>query len=107
MNPELFEFAKNVQTQKLSVNEVWSEIIDQYLVGKNETTMGDILRDCLKVEIKELQNRAYTINVGRILKKLGFEKKDRTLGSGKRYFYVREDFLAKQEKKRIYNEEEE
>ena len=107
LNPELFEFAKNVQTQKLSVNEVWSEIIDQYLVGKNETTMGDILRDCLKVEIKELQNRAYTINVGRILKKLGFEKKDRTLGSGKRYFYVREDFLAKQEKKRIYNEEEE
>lgn len=107
LNEELYEFAKKIQTAKLSVNEVWADIIEKYLIGKNETTMGEILKECLKVEIKELHNRAYSINVGRILKKLGFEKKDRSLGGGNRYFYVREELLAQQEKNRLIVEEEE
>lgn len=106
LNPELFELAKIIQTQKLNVNEVWYEIIEEYLTHKNTTTMKEILESCLKLEIKELHNRSYLINVGRVLKKLGFEKKDTTLKGKDRYIYVRESVLAEAEKKRLTIQEE-
>lgn len=106
LNPELFELAKRIQAQKLSVNEVWYGIIEEYLTFRNSITMREILESCLKLEIKELSNRSYLINVGRILKKLGFEKKDTTLKGKDRYLYVRESVLAESEKKRLIIQEE-
>ena len=105
LNPELFEFAKKVQTQKLSVNEVWYEIIERNLVGKNETIMAEVLKS-LNIDIKDLHNRAYLTNIGRILKKLGFEKRQRVNIYGEKFVYLRENVLGKIEKKRIFNEEE-
>jgi predicted P-loop ATPase len=106
LDPELYEYAKRVQSQKLSVNEVWLDIIDRFLTGKDETTMQEVLETCLKVDVRDLHNRAYAINAGRILKRLGFEKKDLSLKSGKRYVYVRENELAHREKQRLFIEEE-
>lgn len=106
LNQELFEYARKVQIQKLNVNEVWFEIVEKYLIGVNETTMYAVLKDCLKLELKDLSNRAYAVNVGRILKKLGFEKKDKSVKGADRYVYVREGVLAEEEKKRLVQEEE-
>lgn len=106
LNKELYEYAKRIQTQKLNVNEVWYDVIERFLIGKNKTNMQEVLQDCLHIDLREMTNRSYSINVGRILKKLGFEKKDLTLKEGPRYQYVREDFLAQQEKARLVVEEE-
>lgn len=107
LDQELFEFAKKIQQEKLSVNEVWCEMIDKFLIGRNEITMRSILEDCLRVDMKDLHNRAYAINIGRILKKLGFEKRDTTRNDGKRYVYYREEILAQMEKERLLVVEEE
>lgn len=106
LNEELYEMAKKVQTEKLNVNEVWLEIIEEYLTHKDSTSMKEILEKCLHLEVKELQNRSYVINVGRILKKLGFEKKDTSLKGSDRYIYIRESVVAHREKNRIMTEEE-
>lgn len=105
LNKELFEIAKKIQSEKLSVNEVWFTIIDRFLTGKNETTMQEVLCDCLKIDVKEVGNRTYSINAGRILKRLGFEKRD-CKGRSPRYWYMREDILARNELTRITGEEE-
>lgn len=107
LNKELFEQARRIQSDKLNVNEVWMEIIEKYLLGKDETTMKNVLIDCLKVEVKELQNRSYITNVGRVLKKLGFEKRQRVNQWKEKFVYVRESKLAKEENERLFNEEEE
>lgn len=106
LNKELFEIAKKVQSEKLSVNEVWFSIIERFLISKNEATMQDILENCLKIDIREMTNRSYTINVGRILKRLGFEKKDYN-ARNPRYWYVREEVLAQMELARLTVVEEE
>lgn len=107
LNPELFEFAKKVQSEKLSVNEVWYEIIEQHLIGRDDTTMKEILKECLKLELKEFNNHSYISNVGRILKKLGFVKRKRVNNYGEKFLYTRESVLAKEEEDRlIINEEE-
>lgn len=105
LNEELYGMAKRIQSQKLSVNEVWCEIIERYLIGRDEVTMAELLKECLKLEPKELHNRAYLINVGRILKKLEFVKKDRSPKFGERYVYVRESAIAEAEKKRLSEED--
>ena len=100
LNPELFAHAKRIQTQKLSVNEVWLEIIEKNLIGKTETTMEECLR-CLQIDIKETHNRSYLTNIGRILKRLGFEKVQKVNNYGKRFIYLREDELARTELNRL------
>lgn len=106
LNPELFEFAKKIQSEKLSVNEVWLEIIEQHLIGRDDTTMKEILKECLKLELKEFNNHSYISNVGRILKKLGFIKRKRVNSYGEKFLYVRESVLAKEEEQRLIIEEE-
>jgi len=106
LDQELFKLAKNVQLKKLSVNEVWYEVIEKYLYDKNEITMKEVLTDCLNLQMKELTNYLYTMNVGRILKKLGFEKKQRVNYAGEKFVYVREDEIAQGEKQRLVQEEE-
>ena len=106
LNKELYEIAKKMQSEKLSVNEVWLNVIDRFLTGKNETTMQEVLCDCLKIDIKEVNNRTYSINAGRILKRLGFEKKD-CKGRSPRYWYIREEVIVQNELNRINYQEEE
>lgn len=106
LNPELFELAKRIQTQKLSVNEVWYEIIERNLIGQNETVMSEVLK-YLNIDIRDLHNRSYLTNIGRILKKLGFEKKQRLNRYGEKFVYVRDHILGDMERKRIIQEEDE
>lgn len=106
LNPELFELAKRIQTQKLSVNEVWYEIIERNLIGQNETVMSEVLK-YLNIDIRDLHNRSYLTNIGRILKKLGFEKKQRINRYGEKFVYVRDHILGDMERKRIIQEEDE
>ena len=53
-----------------------------------------------------MQNRSYITNVGRVLKKLGFEKKQRVNQWREKFVYVREDKLGEIEEKRLFIEEE-
>jgi hypothetical protein len=64
--------------------------------------MKEIFIDCLKYQPKELGNRSQTSIVGRILKKLGYEKKERKATDGSIFKYVKEVVV-----KQNYNEEEE
>lgn len=105
LNEAEFLFAKKVQSLKLSVNEVWMEVVDKYLLGKDEITMREVLKDCLLLDLKDLNNVSFTMNVGRILKRLGFEKKQRRNYAGERFVYVREGSVADREKKRLSEED--
>lgn len=91
---ETNELAKKQQKMRLSGDEVLEEQIERYLLGKDETTMSDILLGCLKHDTKDSNLRAQQIVVGRILMRLGFEKKDTSRKSGDRYIYLREKILT-------------
>lgn len=106
LNKELFTLAKREQTMRLQVNEVWYDEINKYLLGKDEITMKEVLRDCLKLDIKEMNNYVVIMNAGRILKKIGFIKKQRKNYSGERFVYVRENEIAEKILEKIYDEDE-
>ena len=84
------EMSKSQQKLRLGTDEVMEESIYKFLLNKNETTMREILLDCFKYDEKDLTNRSQTVIIGRILKKLGFEKKERKAEDGSIFKYIRE-----------------
>lgn len=100
---EALEISKKQQKMRISTDEVLEEEIERYLVSKEETTMREIFLDCLKYQPKELANRSAMTIVGRILKKLNFEKKQRRARDGERFKYVRMMVVSQME----FNVEEE
>ena len=99
---EALEMSKGQQKMRLGTDEVLEDIIQTFLINRDETTMKEIFIDCLKYQPKELGNRSQTSIVGRILKKLGYEKKERKATDGSIFKYVKEVVV-----KQNYNEEEE
>lgn len=87
---ESLEIAKGFQKMRLGTDEAIEEVIDRYLVGKDETTMREIFVDCLQYNLKDLGNRSQVSIIGRVLKRLGFEKKERTADDGSKFKYIRE-----------------
>ena len=89
------EMSRNQQKMRLGTDEVMENAIERYLIGKNETTMLEILSECFKYDKKDLtNNRSQTIAIGRILKKLGFEKKERQASDGSIFKYIRETVVS-------------
>ena len=100
---DALRLAKNNQKMRLGTDEVLEETIERFLVGKNEITMKEIFLDCLGYSLKDIGNRSQVSIVGRILKRLGFEKKQRTSLNGERFKYIREVIINQSE----YMDEEE
>ena len=84
------EMSKNQQKMRLSTDEVLEESIERYLVGKETTTMSDIVLNCIGHKLTDSNTRAQQIVVGRILKRLGFEKRDTSREGKERYLYIRQ-----------------
>ena len=63
MNPELFDYAKKVQSQKISVNEVWADIIDKFLIDKDEITMQERLIKLIIIKILNLLLKLVTLMI--------------------------------------------
>lgn len=87
---EALEISKRQQKMRLGTDEVMEDAIYVFLLNKNEVTMREILMDCFKYTEKDLTNRPMSMTIGRILKKLGFEKKERRASDGSAFKYVRE-----------------
>jgi len=87
---ESLEMSRKQQKMRLSTDEVLEESIERYLVGKETTTMSDIIINCIGHKLTDSNTRAQQIVIGRILKRLGFEKKDRSREGSERYLYVRQ-----------------
>ena len=101
---EALEMSKGQQKMRLGTDEVLEDIIQTFLINRDETTMKEIFIDCLKYQPKELGNRSQTSIVGRILKKLGYEKKERKSTDGSIFKYVKEIVVNQNHQ---INEEEE
>lgn len=54
--------------------DVWEGIIDHYLLGRDEITVGEILIGCLKVEESKME-KAHQMRVASVLRVLGWERK--------------------------------
>lgn len=93
---EVLELAKNNQKMRLGTDEVMEDAITKYLIGKNEITMLEILTECFKYDKKDLTNRPQSMVIGRILKKLGFEKKERKSGDGSTFKYIHESIISQE-----------
>jgi len=99
---EALEMSKGQQKMRLGTDEVLEDVIQTFLINRDETTMKEIFIDCLKYQPKELGSRSQTSIVGRILKKLGYEKKERKANDGSIFKYVKESVVSQN-----YNQEEE
>lgn len=87
---EALNMSRKQQKMRLGTDEVMEDAIHSFLLNKDETTMKEILLDCFKYAEKDLTNRSQTTIIGRILKKLGFEKKERKADDGSIFKYIRE-----------------
>lgn len=88
------DISKKKQKMRLGTDEVMEDAISRYLIGKDETTMLEILSECFKYDKKDLTNRSQSMIIGRILKKLGFEKKERQAADGSIFKYIRESIVS-------------
>jgi len=69
--------------KRFEVEDSWQEIIEFYLDAFTETTISDILTNCLKLEVGR-HDRSCQMRVSEILKRLGWERsgeKKRVAGS--------------------------
>lgn len=91
---EALSISRSKQKMRLGTDEVMEEAIYKFLLDKDETTMREILMECFHYQQKDLTNRSQTIIIGRILKKLGFEKKERKAEDGSIFKYMREKVVG-------------
>lgn len=87
---EALEISIKQQKMRLGTDEVIEDSIQQFLLGRNEVTMREILVECFGYDKKDLTNRPMSMVIGRVLKKLNFEKKERRASDGSIFKYVRE-----------------
>ncbi len=99
---EALNISRKQQKMRLGTDEVMEDAIYKYLLSKNETTMREILIDCFKYTEKDLTGKSQTAIVGRILKKLGFERKERKASDGSSFKYVREVIVPVLDEEELY-----
>jgi predicted P-loop ATPase len=65
----------------------WEQIVEEYVITKNLTTIKDILIDCLKIDAGKIDaSRSMAMRVGSILQRLGW-KRLRSMRGGKREYH--------------------
>lgn len=62
------------------------EVIEQYLENKEETSIPEILKDCLRMSLTDRYRKTWENKVARILKALNWTKRS----NGKRRYWIRE-----------------
>jgi len=87
---DALEISRKNQKQRLGVDEVMEEMVWRFLLDKNETTMMELLKGCFGYTDKDIAGRSQTTVIGRILTKLGFEKKERKANDGSKFKYIRQ-----------------
>ncbi len=103
LEKEVYEMAKKFQKMRLGGDEVLETEIERYLVGKDETTLNDVLINGLKHKLTDTNLSSQQMIVGRILVRLGFEKKRRNAQDGSKHKYIRETIVTQDQ---IIEEEE-
>lgn len=68
--------------QRHEIEDSWEEAIDAFLEFQSETTVGDILSNCLKIELGR-HERVLQMRVAECLKRLGWLKCEKKKASGK------------------------
>lgn len=99
----IYELAKKQQMQRLTVDDIWLDEIDRHLINRNEVTSKELLLDCLKFNSKDIKI-GHTMMVGKILKKLGFDRERRNMPDGSKYRFLRTEKIAELEKERLGEE---
>ena len=72
----------DIANQRFAAVDSWQEVIEPYLRGCSEITVGQILTHCLKIEVAK-HDRASQMRVADILKRLGWGKGKRKKVAGK------------------------
>ena len=103
LEKEVYEMAKKFQKMRLGGDEILESEISQFLIGKNETTLKEVLFQCLHHKSTDTNLSSQQMIVGRILIKLGFEKKRRESSDGSKHKYIRETIITQN---KIMEEEE-
>jgi len=84
---ELFE----PEQAEREIVDPWQSFITRYLRQRSspKVTMGEILTDCLKIEVSKIDRaKQQSTSVGTIMKRLGWHKKRET-GGDREYYYER------------------
>lgn len=89
LDGKALEISKSQQKMRLNTDEVLEHAIQKYLLFKDTTTMSDILLNCLGHKLTDSNTRSQQIIVGRILKRLGFEKQEKMASDGSTFTYTR------------------
>lgn len=74
------------------VGDAWEEMIGDWVVGRGEFTMESVLKDCLKLEPRDMSRAAQT-RVGVSLVRLGFKKIRKRINGIRAYLYTNERAL--------------
>lgn len=78
-----------LEQQLRYVGDAFEQKVGEFLVGKNETTMLEVLAECLKLDPSKW-TRAEQSRVGEVLQALGWEKKRHATGKRDYYYAKRE-----------------
>lgn len=68
-------------------SDVWEEPIQEYLIGKTETTMHDIGINCLKIELNRFDSGIQR-RIGKILRSQGWENVQKRIGGSRSPLHV-------------------
>lgn len=83
--PELLAASKEEQAGRYSA-DAWQILIDDWLIGHGETTVTELLRDCLQLA-KDRWGQTEQNRVSRCLKALGWERRQRREGRNRSWVY--------------------
>lgn len=81
---QLFEFEQDKRYQE----DAWQEPVEDYCIGKNTVTTGELLADALKIE-KARWDKMSQMRVGSIMRRMGWSRARATISGFQTYVYVR------------------
>lgn len=89
METEELQTAVTSTTEEYREIDPWEELIEEYVVGKQQVTISELVDDIFEKSMAELRRSEHT-KIGEFLRKFGFErKKVRVTGKGVKWQFIR------------------
>jgi putative DNA primase/helicase len=89
-DPEIIKLAKEQQDARYE-EDAWQPLIVDWLRGRHDVTVADVLAGPLDIREKSKWTKADQMRVGRIMKRLGWKRKQVWVGGKPEWRYVRQD----------------
>src|ERR1700686_3376778 len=89
-DPELVKLAKEQQDERYD-EDAWQPLIVDWLRGRQDVTVADVLAGALEIREKSKWTKADQMRVGRCMKRLGWKRKQFWVGGKPEWRYARQD----------------